>query len=180
MRAFYYLNFLLKISDNVATENKQKNSLQGGGMEFIKFRVVNFKGAKDVTIDLSKVPRTKIHTLVGLNESGKTTLLEALSLMGGQPYDLKRTDPSSSTLNSTDYQSFIPVSERYNFNGSISLKSTLQFSEEDIEKVRSFLFSQLNYKLINLQPTFTIERKFFYKDSKFHRSQNTWGLNTYS
>ena len=47
-------------------------------MRYTKFEIQNFKGIKDLTIDLSKQPFNRIHTFVGLNESGKTTILEAI------------------------------------------------------------------------------------------------------
>jgi predicted ATP-binding protein involved in virulence len=39
----------------------------------------NFKGAEEVTIDISKRINSPVVTLIGLNESGKTTILEGLS-----------------------------------------------------------------------------------------------------
>jgi predicted ATP-dependent endonuclease of OLD family len=145
-------------------------------MEFIKFKIKNFKGIKEVTIDLSRTPRSRVYTLVGLNESGKTTILEALSNMGGKPYDLKKTDPSRNSLSATDYQSFIPVSERYNFNGTINLTSHLQFDATDKVKIAKFLLDQMNYKLENLQDTFSITKTITYKDSAFEKVNNVWNL----
>ncbi|MDE5463316.1 AAA family ATPase [Bradyrhizobium sp. CSS354] len=43
------------------------------------FRIRNSKGATDVEIKLDKRVSSPIVTLIGLNESGKTTILEALS-----------------------------------------------------------------------------------------------------
>ena len=48
-------------------------------MNFLKFRIQNFKGIEDTTLNLNKVPSANIFTLIGLNESGKTTVLEALN-----------------------------------------------------------------------------------------------------
>ena len=46
-------------------------------MRFIRFDIQNFKGIKSATLDL--VPAgANVFTLIGLNESGKTTILEAL------------------------------------------------------------------------------------------------------
>jgi AAA15 family ATPase/GTPase len=48
-------------------------------MRYRGFEIKNFKGIKHVCLDLSDAPASNIHLLVGLNESGKTTILEALS-----------------------------------------------------------------------------------------------------
>ena len=48
-------------------------------MNFLKFRIQNFKGIEDTTLNLNQVPSANIFTLIGLNESGKTTVLEALN-----------------------------------------------------------------------------------------------------
>ncbi|GFO97543.1 hypothetical protein ig2599ANME_1747 [groundwater metagenome] len=49
-------------------------------MKFTEFKIKNFKGIEDITINLDKSPNANIYTLVGLNESGKTTILEAINL----------------------------------------------------------------------------------------------------
>ena len=48
-------------------------------MQYIKFKVINFKGIQELEFDLSESPISPIYLLVGLNESGKTTILESLS-----------------------------------------------------------------------------------------------------
>lgn len=48
-------------------------------MKLKRFEIQNFKGIKKTVISLDESPSGNIVTLVGLNESGKTTILEALS-----------------------------------------------------------------------------------------------------
>ena len=48
-------------------------------MELIKMKINNFKGIDQIEFDLSKSPRNNVYTLVGINESGKTTILEAIN-----------------------------------------------------------------------------------------------------
>ena len=43
------------------------------------FEIKNFKGIDEVRIDFESHPQSNVYTLVGLNESGKTTFLEALN-----------------------------------------------------------------------------------------------------
>ncbi len=48
-------------------------------MRFRSFKIKNFKGIKEATLNLG-TGEASIHTLVGLNESGKTTILEAINM----------------------------------------------------------------------------------------------------
>lgn len=47
-------------------------------MRYTSFQVKNFKGIRDLVLERSKAPTGGVVTLVGLNESGKTTVLESL------------------------------------------------------------------------------------------------------
>ena len=57
-------------------------------MRYSQFKINNFKGGKEITLDLDK-NQSKVFTLVGLNESGKTTILEAINLFQ-EDYDEKK------------------------------------------------------------------------------------------
>ncbi|MBM0170454.1 ATP-binding protein [Altererythrobacter sp. C41] len=50
----------------------------GGKVRYLKFRIQNFKGIKDTEVDLRSSTGANVFSLVGLNESGKTTILEAI------------------------------------------------------------------------------------------------------
>ena len=47
-------------------------------MKYKSFRIKNFKGIKDTTVVLQGVAGAGVFAFVGLNESGKTTVLEAI------------------------------------------------------------------------------------------------------
>jgi hypothetical protein len=47
-------------------------------VQYKKFQIRNFKGIKDTTVDLTAVAGASVFAFVGLNESGKTTILEAI------------------------------------------------------------------------------------------------------
>jgi len=49
-------------------------------MRYLKFDIENFKGIESTSIDLN-TQANKIITLVGLNESGKTSILEAINFL---------------------------------------------------------------------------------------------------
>ena len=48
-------------------------------MKYTKFTIKKFKGIDKLELDLTKYPNSKVFPLVGLNESGKTTILEAIN-----------------------------------------------------------------------------------------------------
>ena len=50
-------------------------------MNCTRFAITNFKGIRHLTLDLAAHPQGRIIQLVGLNESGKTTVLEALDYL---------------------------------------------------------------------------------------------------
>ena len=49
-------------------------------MKYTKFTINRYKGIPRIELELSKKPSSNIFTLVGLNESGKTSILEAIYL----------------------------------------------------------------------------------------------------
>lgn len=50
----------------------------GPAMRYELFRIENFKGIKSTSLDLTSLTGVNVFPLVGLNESGKTTVLEAI------------------------------------------------------------------------------------------------------
>ena len=48
-------------------------------MKFKKIEIKNYKGIENATLELSNSPKGNVYTLVGINESGKTSLLEAIN-----------------------------------------------------------------------------------------------------
>lgn len=48
-------------------------------MKHTFFEIQNFKGIEHLRLELTTKPQNNVFTLVGLNESGKTTILEALN-----------------------------------------------------------------------------------------------------
>ena len=47
-------------------------------MKIIGFKISNFKGIRYAKVRFSDNDIARVHTFVGLNESGKTTMLEAM------------------------------------------------------------------------------------------------------
>src|ERR1700761_3981714 len=98
-------------------------------MKFTKFVIKNFKGIEEITFNLDKSPEANIYTLVGLNESGKTTILEAINIFHAEDKGISVLDDTGQNI--IDYNSFIPISKRDNFNDTISIIATLILEDDD-------------------------------------------------
>ena len=145
-------------------------------MEFTAFGIENFRGIKKITLNLQRSPQANVFTLVGLNESGKTTILEALSRMVEDPLDFSNTDASRKFTSEEDHQSFIPVSERYNFSGEISFTAQFKIDASDRKKISDFLKDNHQLAVTEMGPSFSIKRIIAYKNSKVTKTSNTWNL----
>lgn len=56
-------------------------------MKLTSFEVQKFKGIGNLKISFNNTPSNGGYTLVGINESGKTTILEALNYYNDIKYD---------------------------------------------------------------------------------------------
>lgn len=73
-------------------------------MRYKSFRIRNFKGIKDTTIHLEGIGGAAVFAFVGLNESGKTTVLEAIHSFS--------PDTATSELLGGDQDTGIPYNAR--------------------------------------------------------------------
>lgn len=129
-------------------------------MKYINFHIKNFKGIKEVNINFEKNPSINIFTLVGLNESGKTTVLEAINLFS-------QKDPQ-------DIHKFIPKSKKHNFNDSIEIEASIQLTDIDIENLRQFLVKNHNFNLLSDIIVFKIKKVHAFQNSKSINSDIEW------
>jgi len=129
-------------------------------MRYVKFTIKNFKGIQDLTIDLSQRPNSRIYTFVGLNESGKTTILEAINTIN-TGYD-----------NLTAHR-LIPKHLKANFTGEVSVEAIVSVDQEDNNIIGS-KFKELGY--ISYQPIteFSVNATCNFEGSKLKDSINYW------
>lgn len=141
-------------------------------MKFTEFKINNFKGIENVTINLNKSPNAKIYTLVGLNESGKTTILEAINFFNPNDKGLNVLELPGTGIK--DYNVLIPISKRDNFNDVISLEVTLELDNEDLKQINQFTKENTSFKKIKNTSSLKYYRTYYYKDSKFTHSEFLW------
>jgi len=131
-------------------------------MKYTKFVIKNFKGIKNnIVLDLTNLPSSNIFTLVGLNESGKTSILEAINLIFNRIPDEKAHE-------------MIHKSKKGNFNDDISITAYLSLDDEDEEKIKQFCKNELDFILNEKILSISIEAKYEFKDSKFKEFHTFW------
>lgn len=130
-------------------------------MRYTKFTIENYKGIKKLDLDLSISPDHKIYTLIGLNESGKTTILEAIN-------DFELEVPNA------EKHKLIPKSAAGGFTGDVVIKATLSFSDEDKARIIKFVSGKGKFKEVVVSDLLTLERKYKFENSKPIESKKTY------
>lgn len=139
------------------------------------FEVKSFKGIKTLSLPISGKVKCPVITLVGLNESGKTTVLEALShfltRVGTISIDTEDADE-------TDVLSLVPISKKANFTGEIQVAGKIVLEDSDHNLIND-VFSRGGYKVdvTKLPKKFLITRKYKFRDGDHEATKNTWSLN---
>lgn len=144
-------------------------------MKFTSFKIRNYKGIHSVTLDM--LPEGgNIFTLVGLNESGKTSVLEAISqfnpAMKEDGEEIKQL--YSTSIEDIEPARLIPKHLRSNFGDQITIEAVLSLTGKDKEKIISDVNSSNNYKyeIDSLSDSIIISHNFFFKSSKYDRKLN--------
>ena len=131
-------------------------------MRCTKFRIKSFKGINDLTLDLEDSRNLRISTLVGLNETGKSTILEAISFF-------------QDSIATIDRHVLIPKSQKLDFNGVTSVEATLIFSPEDITAIQEFATS-LEFSLISEPKTASIRKEYYFERSRYQKENVAWTI----
>ena len=127
-------------------------------MLYKKFSLENFKGIDKSEIDLEN---NRIVTLVGLNESGKTTIMEGISLF----FRMIRKDD----LEETELNQFRP--KGIDFTGDIKIEGRLVFEGEDKKKIEEFWKKLGKRKKLDLGDNFDFNFNFNFKLHKYNETK---------
>lgn len=134
----------------------------------------NFKGLKEVTIDLENRISCPVLTLIGLNESGKTTILEGIShfVTGDKSvsslFEGVHSDSSAANL--------IPVHKKAAYTGKIEVSANIQLSITDLHRAQELAKAQkLVLNEARLEKPFSITKIFYFEDSILKEKEKIWG-----
>jgi predicted ATP-dependent endonuclease of OLD family len=142
-------------------------------MKFTKFSFKNFRGIANASLGLNPSGKEDVGLLVGLNESGKTTILEAIHHFRSNP-DLKKRDPNLSTRNDSDYQRMLPIQQRALFTGTIEICATVLLDDADKAQLENFLKERFKLREVAFPTSFVIEHLVDFDRSKHVKTRNQW------
>ena len=142
-------------------------------MKFAEFHIKNFKGIEELRFNLDKSPEANIFTLVGLNESGKTTILEAINLFLSNP-ELGPLDIPGSKIKHRE--ELIPINKRDNFNEDVSITVKIKLDDDDLVKINQFINKETSstFKAVEKKAYVQFYRTWKFKDSKFIKYESKW------
>ncbi len=139
-------------------------------MRFTRFEIENFKGIGKTVLDFSKIPSANIFTLVGLNESGKTTILEAINSFSPDEEGVETL--YRDVMRKVRVEDLVPKSKKANFTGNINVRAALALDAGDRVRIEKFCKEKLACQ-IDLDPlvkNFSINRVLSFQDSIYEKT----------
>ncbi|WP_293798481.1 AAA family ATPase [uncultured Bosea sp.] len=144
-------------------------------MKINSFYISNFKGIQSTKIEINSKTDGDVITLIGLNESGKTTILEALSRF------LTRDKYASSLIKNEDKDStneFIPKHSKAAFSGKISINAIASVDESDRSALAAMYLEK--YQMVldrsKVPDQFSLETVYNFEDSRFIGAESVWEI----
>ncbi|SEO14279.1 Predicted ATP-dependent endonuclease of the OLD family, contains P-loop ATPase and TOPRIM domains [Flavobacterium sp. CF108] len=145
-------------------------------MKFTYFKFENFKGIESQTLNLSKNNSNNVYTLVGLNESGKTTILEAINYFAYKPESLDALELDSYDV--SDIHNLIPINKLDNFNGKIKIQACVELDKSDISEIeKEFKKHDITLKDYNTEIVYT--QNYSFKNSEHLPEKNEYLWNVF-
>ena len=135
----------------------------------------NFKGIDHVEIDLTDHANCPVLTLIGLNESGKTTILEGIShfVSGDRSVSGLFDGPHAMASGA----GLIPVHKKAAFTATVAVEGTVLLSAEDIDQLSDLAKTHgLELDSEALLSSFTVTKAFEFEDSVLKKTRNCWNF----
>jgi predicted ATPase len=141
-----------------------------------KFIIKKFKGIEEVEIDLLGRTNCPVLTLIGLNESGKTTILEGISHFVSD--DRSVSGLFDGVHAKTSGSGLIPLHKKAAFTSNIEISGIVEFSESDLEEISEMAKShRYQVDLDELKKPFPITQTYIFEDSVLKDTKNYWQFN---
>ena len=136
-------------------------------MKLVGFDIKNFKGIKDAKIRFGHNDLARVHMLVGLNESGKTTLLEAMHRFSPDA-ETQLVVRNAKTIQEQREQA-VPRDKIASFTGEVSVSAYVEASKNDWAAVKEALASESDLIIddSNLPEEFTCRLVHSYRRGDF-------------
>jgi predicted ATP-dependent endonuclease of OLD family len=145
-------------------------------MRYKGFTIKNFKGIRELELAVEgKAPNSPLITLVGLNESGKSTILEALSFFYDNVVKGEKEQVTLAKSIVNDLHELIPKAKFDNFNGTIELSGQLIVEPDDEQWLKTYLDKNSSYVLsMPAGTTMSFSVVLNFKGSKYQHKSNHW------
>lgn len=145
-------------------------------MKITGFDISDFKGIRNAKIRFAENDVARVHTLVGLNESGKTTLLEALHSFSP---DAETELVVRNVTNAQEQrEQWVPRDKISTFTGNVSVTAYVHASTDDLSKVGKDFSRRAELQLEDgvLTEKFTVSLIHKYKNGDFIESERAVDL----
>lgn len=129
-------------------------------MRYSEINIKNYKGIDEVELNLNN---ERIYTLVGLNESGKTTILESVALF----YRLIKGE----SLENTELNSIRPKS--ISFSGGITISAKLLLDDEDKKKIQKIVKEVGSRSKLEISDNFLYTFEFIFDKNQYVETKET-------
>ncbi|MFN3399164.1 MAG: AAA family ATPase [Ferrovibrio sp.] len=145
-------------------------------MKLVRFEIKNFKGIAQTTIGLSDEIPGNIISLIGLNESGKTTILEALSHFLTE--DQETASLVGTVHQKSAIQDLIPKDRKAAFTGNVSIKAIIDLEDSDLSKLTERFRDKDGLVLDSkdMQRRIWVERSYQFEDSTYKGTSRVWSV----
>lgn len=145
-------------------------------MKIIGFDILNFKGIKDAKIRFSESESARVHTLVGLNESGKTTLLEAMHSFS--PDAETQLVVRNARTPREQREQAVPRDKIANFTGEVSVTAHIRATPDEWQLIAQELLEEDELVLSSdgLPNEFTFRLVHTYSNGDFQRSSRNLNI----
>jgi hypothetical protein len=144
-------------------------------MYYTYFEFENFKGIRRTRLDLLVDGNSRrIFTLVGLNESGKTTILDAMDHFSPSEDDQDVSPKDLTALQLPDPHDLIPIAERANFNGSVTIVAGVHIDSGDTELIKADVRKVARDVIHELPSDFKVTITYIFKNSRFEKRTTLW------
>lgn len=133
----------------------------------------NFKGIGEVTLAFGKKGAPPVNTLIGLNESGKTTILEGLShFVTG---DSAVSGLFAETRSKADIAALIPVNRKANFTGQVSITAVINLDDDDYAAAAAILDKNgIELERDSFVGDSEVSRIYNFDDGDYKGYKNSW------
>lgn len=145
-------------------------------MQFVGFHIKNFKGIEDTFIDL-RLSGANVFTLIGLNESGKTTILEAINHHSDNATDAlfgEKVDKKSAE----ELAKLVPKSEQSDFSKTVSIVAHISFEEGEKKSILDRVENLTGFVIDpdSVPNILKLNKSYIFKDSDFIKASSTYNF----